>query len=194
MKKILLLVILCVCHNGFSQNTFPAIGNIGIGTNAPEKTLQINASNSDAGLRIHAVTGNNNTSTPYLLLTGGYQTNNGVAFRGVNDQNYGRKALAFYSGWEGDIDNPSITNLLERMRISSNGNVGIGTTNPTNKLDVNGTIHSKEVKVDMDGWLDFVFKKEYHLPTLEEVEKHIADKGHLETSQAKKKFCKMELI
>jgi len=180
MKKILLLVMLSVCHNGFCQNTFPAIGNIGIGTNAPEKTLQINASNSDAGLRIHAVTGNNNTSTPYLLLTGGYQTNNGVAFRGVNDQNYGRKALAFYSGWEGDIDNPSITNLLERMRISSNGNVGIGTINPKNKLDVNGTIHSQEVKVDMNGWSDFVFKKEYNLPTLEEVEKHIADKGHLE--------------
>lgn len=61
-----------------------------------------------------------------------------------------------------------------------NGNVGIGTTNPLNKLDVNGTIHSKEVKVDMLGWSDFVFKKEYNLPTLAEVEKHINEKGHLE--------------
>ena len=60
------------------------------------------------------------------------------------------------------------------------GNVGIGTVNPANKLDVNGTIHSKEVKVDMNGWSDFVFKKEYNLPTLEEVEKHITEKGHLE--------------
>lgn len=58
-------------------------------------------------------------------------------------------------------------------------NVGIGITNPTNKLDVNGTIHSKEVKVDMNGWSDFVFKKEYDLPTLEEVEKQINEKGHL---------------
>ncbi|WP_119790326.1 hypothetical protein [Flavobacterium anhuiense] len=32
----------------------------------------------------------------------------------------------------------------------------------------------------MTGWSDFVFKKEYNLPTLEEVEKHIAEKGHLE--------------
>ncbi|MHC0446377.1 hypothetical protein ACWA1F_13285 [Flavobacterium sp. 3-218] len=61
-----------------------------------------------------------------------------------------------------------------------NGNVGIGTASSNNKLDVNGTIHSKEVKVDMSDWSDFVFKKEYNLPTLEEVEKHITEKGYLE--------------
>ncbi|WP_238989918.1 hypothetical protein [Flavobacterium sharifuzzamanii] len=66
------------------------------------------------------------------------------------------------------------------------GNVGIGVTNPTNKLDVKGTIHSQEVKVDMTGWSDFVFKKEYNLPTLEEVEKHIAEKGHLENIPSEK--------
>jgi len=68
----------------------------------------------------------------------------------------------------------------EKLRILGNGNVGIGKINPTNKLDVNGTIHSQEVKVDLTGWSDFVFKKEYRLPTLTEVEKHIAEKGHLE--------------
>ncbi|MNY04903.1 hypothetical protein D3C86_1376060 [compost metagenome] len=68
----------------------------------------------------------------------------------------------------------------ERMRIDRNGYVGIGTLAPDSKLAVNGTIHSKEVKVDMLGWPDFVFKKEYDLPTLEEVEKHITEKGHLE--------------
>ncbi|MBS7256727.1 hypothetical protein [Flavobacterium branchiicola] len=61
-----------------------------------------------------------------------------------------------------------------------NGNVGIGTTNPKNKLDVKGTIRSQEVKVSVENWSDFVFKKEYNLPTLEQVEKHITEKGHLE--------------
>ena len=32
------------------------------------------------------------------------------------------------------------TNNIERLRITNSGNVGIGTTNPTNILDVNGTI------------------------------------------------------
>jgi len=77
-----------------------------------------------------------------------------------------------------------------KMTFQSNGHVGIGTTNPKNKLDVNGTIHSQEVKVDMENWSDFVFKKEYTLPTLEEVEKHITEKGHLENIPSEEEVLK----
>ncbi|KRD57945.1 hypothetical protein ASE40_16495 [Flavobacterium sp. Root935] len=70
------------------------------------------------------------------------------------------------------------------------GNVGIGTKSPDCKLAVNGTIHSKEVKVDMNGWSDFVFKKDYSLPTLQEVEKHIAEKGHLENIPSEEEVLK----
>ncbi|SCY69892.1 hypothetical protein SAMN02927916_3029 [Flavobacterium anhuiense] len=90
-----------------------------------------------------------------------------------------------------------IDNYDTRIRFATSGssfinagNVGIGTKNPQNKLDVNGTIHSKEVKVDMDGWSDFVFKKEYNLPTLLEVEKHINEKGHLENIPSEKEVIK----
>ena len=70
--------------------------------------------------------------------------------------------------------------------IKGNGNVGIGVGTPKNKLDVNGTIHSKEVKVDMDDWADYVFKENYALPTLKEVEQHIKEKGHLSNIPSEK--------
>lgn len=70
-------------------------------------------------------------------------------------------------------------NYWPNLVYKNTGNVGIGITTPKNKLEVNGTIRSKEVKVDMDSWPDFVFKKEYDLPTLEQVETHIKEKGHL---------------
>ncbi len=63
--------------------------------------------------------------------------------------------------------------------IFTNGNVGIGMTTPDAKLAVNGKIHAKEVKVDLIGWPDYVFANDYKLPTLEEVKKHIKEKGHL---------------
>lgn len=45
-------------------------------------------------------------------------------------------------------------------------------------MAVNGTIRAKEIKVE-SGWADFVFKKDYQLPTLKDVEKHINENGHL---------------
>ncbi|WDF61877.1 hypothetical protein PQ462_10915 [Flavobacterium sp. KACC 22758] len=85
-----------------------------------------------------------------------------------------------------DLKVPGYLSNSASVRILRDGNVGIGVIRPTNKLDVNGTVHSKEVKVDMTGWSDFVFKREYKLPTLEEVEKHIAEKGYLENIPSEK--------
>jgi hypothetical protein len=42
-----------------------------------------------------------------------------------------------------------------------------------------GKINAKEVEVKANVWADYVFKKEYQLRSLEDVEKHIIEKGHL---------------
>ncbi|BFP39318.1 hypothetical protein FGF1_01630 [Flavobacteriaceae bacterium GF1] len=60
------------------------------------------------------------------------------------------------------------------------GFVGIGTISPDMKLTVNGNIHAKEVKIDLNIPVpDYVFKESYELKSLEEVEKFIAKNNHL---------------
>lgn len=46
-------------------------------------------------------------------------------------------------------------------------------------MAVNGVIHSKEVKVDLNNWPDFVFKNNYDLRSLEELESFILKNKHL---------------
>ena len=66
-----------------------------------------------------------------------------------------------------------------RFYIDTNGNVGIGTTNPTHRLAVNGTIKAKEVIVETTGWSDYVFAEGYQLQSLAQVEQHIKEHKHL---------------
>ncbi len=61
----------------------------------------------------------------------------------------------------------------------SNGNVGVGIDFPANKFEVNGTIRSKEVIVENINWPDYVFKENYQLPSLTDVEKFIQQHKHL---------------
>lgn len=58
--------------------------------------------------------------------------------------------------------------------------VGIGTNTPdiNYSLSVNGSIRSKEVKVET-AWSDYVFEKGYELKTLQEVEDYISKNQHL---------------
>ncbi|MCC6690448.1 MAG: hypothetical protein IT235_02840 [Bacteroidia bacterium] len=58
------------------------------------------------------------------------------------------------------------------------GYVGIGTANPSQKLDVNGIIRANEVRVCM-GTCDFVFENDYKLMPLNQVEKYIKQNKHL---------------
>ncbi|WDF60803.1 tail fiber protein [Flavobacterium sp. KACC 22758] len=71
------------------------------------------------------------------------------------------------------------TGTYQNRNAYFNGNVGIGTTNPTSKLTVAGNITSREVKVTVDAGADFVFENEYNLPSLESVDKFIKENKHL---------------
>lgn len=115
------------------------------------------------------------------------QGNSGQLVSTFDNFNSYRSALRVGSGTFEFLSSPSKLqtpvgqeiNIVSRLFVDKYGNVGIGTTNPDSKLAVNGKIHTKEVKVDLIGWSDFVFKNGYNLPTLKEVENHIKEKGHL---------------
>lgn len=61
----------------------------------------------------------------------------------------------------------------------SRGNVGIGTTTLTERLNVNGKILAEEVKVVVDVPADYVFEDAYELLSLEDVERYVEEKKHL---------------
>ncbi|MFW0739846.1 hypothetical protein [Flavobacterium sp. T12S277] len=152
-----------MCTNRF---TITDTGNVGIGEAKPESKLILKDNNQVLSFLTNQKL--NGTWPPVAEMT-----TMTIQSSGLSSGN-----IAFATG------------NTEMMRIQANGNVGIGLVNPTNKLDVNGTIHSKEVKVDLSGWPDYVFKKEYTLPTLEEVEKHITEKGHLKNIPSEEEVLK----
>lgn len=148
-------------------------GNVGIGTENPQFKFEVN--------------GDIKSNNIILPLQGKLSISLDDNFT------YQDKAIGHYSfGWVSDSWNTGGPTLWQsayagikfftagryRMGINTNGNVGIGTENPQNKLDVNGTIRATEVKVET-GWADFVFDKDYKLPTLQEVENHINEHKHL---------------
>ena len=187
MKKqilnILVFTSLCLRVNAQS-NTFPATGNVGIGTNSPQTLLNVDVgaggTNGIAGIRIG---GTNNYSSLELGIDGDYD---GMI------RSYGNN-LNYYAGHWKVIGNTASENhshnwftskagssdwSIAKMVLNQDGNLGIGTTNPTYKLDVIGTIRSREVKVDLNG-ADFVFEKDYRLMPLSELEKYIQIEKHL---------------
>ncbi|WP_199137831.1 hypothetical protein [Pedobacter sp. ASV12] len=62
---------------------------------------------------------------------------------------------------------------------NAQGNVGIGTTTPNEKLSVNGKIRAKEIKVETANWPDYVFADGYKVEKLEELERYIKANKHL---------------
>jgi hypothetical protein len=116
----------------FGQNTFPTTGNVGIGTTTPNSKLTIRSATT--GVSIHPGTNpyfgtlafNRESGTGQIFDPNGqaFQINNGGTDKNLHFQ--------VYNG-----NGSTITN--EALVISgTNGNIGMGTSNPGAKLDIFG--------------------------------------------------------
>ena len=109
--------------------------------------------------------------------TGNYSWNEHAEFRIGHGGNsvFGSKLDLYINGGTNTTSVPD----QHVMTWNYDGNVGIGTTNPTAKLTVAGNIASREVKVTVDAGADFVFENNYNLPSLDSVDQYIKENNHL---------------
>ena len=172
--------VLAVFAVNAQTNTLPTTGKIGIGTTNPTYNLQVQKTSALSAIMI----GGGFAGSPRLQVYGLDADANAWMGLGTDMSGgpyehtiyfpkttigKGRLTIGDYNG----------TTYSTRMTVLENGNVGIGDPYPTYKLAVNGNIRAKEVKVETANWPDYVFHKEYKLPTLSETENFIKSNGHL---------------
>lgn len=142
MRKIIgsiwLALALMTAGAAAQTNTFPASGNVGIGTTAPSAPLDVTGASGTTQTNI--TTFNNSSNGAYTSMTSA--GNASIVETWTN----GSQIVEFvpYSSGNGIID-AYTGNLLfqtsrtDRMVITSGGNLGIGTTTPSEPLEVNGS-------------------------------------------------------
>lgn len=134
-------------------------GNLGIGLTDPNVPLHVRRNQSGW---LQEIAGTSTVPGEFvgLKLLSGYagETGKWVGVAAISESQYSNQTgLGLFTGQE------------ERFRISQNGNVGIGTQSPDSKLAVNGIIHAKEVRVDLTGWPDYIFKEGYDIKWMSRV-------------------------
>jgi Phage T4 tail fibre len=143
-------------------------GNLGLGTLTPTSKLEVQTSGNGWPLSLRANAFSPGDINGIKFYSGYLGEDKWAGIASVAEDLHSNKtALSFYSG------------QTEKMRLAWNGNVGIGTATPNEKLSVNGNIRAREIKVQATDWPDYVFEEGYNVGKLEELESYIKVNKHL---------------
>ena len=168
---------------------------VGIGTTNPRGRLDLGEGGLNKNLRlgdyldigetdylnvvyfgINSILSSSSISGGYNRFIPRYNPGQGL----VIAQNGPAQSLDIYGiDWENSSEEKDFpSDFTHIIRFNYDGNVGIGTQNPTHLLTVNGTVEAEELLLNTVG-ADFVFEDDYRLRSLNEVEAYIKENKHL---------------
>ncbi len=145
-------------------------GNVGIGTTSPRGRLDVTGGDTYLTDNTNAGTGQSIFLPGHIYLSP-YNGSNVTYLQARRQDNSGTTSLRLRTYNNGV--------LTEAMQIQGNGNVGIGTVAPTEKLEVVGNLKANGVILNIGTFPDYVFENDYRLMPLNEVERYIKTHKHL---------------
>ena len=158
---------------------------VGIGTATPDTKLHVNNNFGPEGLATFTHGGGAQVIDDATVMIGHtHNVMHGVSIRTSNNaggdqdhasvwiENVGMGGLVFYGADQANDPDPFV--------IDHDGNVGIGTKKPAEKLHVCGNIRATgSITANVPGCPDYVFEPDYTLMPLDELEAYIDREKHL---------------
>lgn len=176
------------------SNTLPASGNLGIATTPTASKITISAGVNNKSIEIKGGNYFSSAETHKFPALSFYSTLDAVRSSAASAEivftdrpgtftwahNVRASDILFYTAHQYTSQFGTYPDLTMIIKSTQDGGyVGIGTSEPSDRLSVNGKIRAKEIKVDNQNWPDYVFDPTYQLQSLTDVEQFIKEEKHL---------------